>query len=117
MLFDNIGLNNTPTAAQVGARLLNSANITFDRMLNMAYNDYNSFWGLEAQGGPSGLDILNALGTSAFTMMAIAWSRVEMLSTVATLVGKSDLVDLNRLLPPYDFTWNQDGSLASATPK
>jgi hypothetical protein len=50
-------------------------------------------------------------------MMAIAWSRVEMLSTVATLVGKSDLVDLNRLLPPYDFTWNQDGSLASATPK
>lgn len=117
MLFDNAQVNNTPTAQQVASRIIFSANNTFDRMLNTAYNDYNSFWGLQEQGGPSGLDILNALGTSAYTVMAIAWARVQMLYSVAQAVGKQELVDLNRLVPPYDFTWNQDGSLASATPK
>jgi len=117
MLFDNVSVSNAPTAQQVAARIIFSANNTFDRMLNTAYNDYNSFWGLEDQGGPSGLDILTALGPSAYTIMAVAWARVQMLYSVAQAVGKENLIDLNRLVPPYDFIWNQDGSLASATPK
>jgi hypothetical protein len=49
--------------------------------------------------------------------MAVAYARVQMLVGIATALGKPELVDLAKLTPPFDLTFNADGSLLAATPK
>lgn len=110
MLFDNI-VSANPTAQQIAVDILHNANNKFNATIVEAYNDYDNFWKLEASGGPSGIQILEALGTKAETIYSMAWARVQMLISTAEIVGKPDIVDLSKLLPPYDVTFNADGSL------
>lgn len=113
-----------PNAAQLAANLINNSNITFMRMLQALQQDFNHFWyqnrdenGNPALTGsaPSGIEILQALGPQAYPLMAIAWSRVQFIATCASIVGQT--LDVNAFIPPYEFTWNEDGSLASYTPR
>lgn len=116
MLFDSIA-SVKPTAEQIAADILHSANNKFMAMVIESYNDYDNFWKLEANGGPSGVQILEALGTKAETIYSMAWARVQMLLTTAQIVNKPEMVDLTKLIPPYEVTFKADGSLDSATPR
>lgn len=111
-----------PNAAQLAANLVNNSNITFMRMLQAVQQDFNQFWYLNRDengnpaltgSAPSGIEILQALGTQAYPLMVIAWARVQFVAACASAVGQT--VDVTAFLPPYDLTWNQDGSLDSYT--
>lgn len=116
MLFDNVD-SVKPTAQQMAVDLLHNANNKFTALIVEAYNDFDNFWKLEATGGPSGIQILEALGTKAETIYSMAWARVELLITIAQIVNKPSMVDLAKLIPPYEVTFKPDGSLDSATPR
>lgn len=107
-----------PNAAQLAAQLVNNSNITFMRMLQAIQQDFQQFWYLNRDengnaaltgNAPTGIEILQALGTQALPLMSIAWARVQFVAACAAAVGQS--VDVTGFLPPYDLTWNQDGSL------
>lgn len=115
-LFNQIQVG--PSAAQLAAQLVNNSNITFTRMLQALEQDYQQFWyrNRDENGkpeltgsAPTGIEILQALGTHAGPLMSIAWARVQFVSACAAAVGQS--VDVTAFIPPYDLTWNQDGSL------
>lgn len=113
-----------PNATQLAAQLINNSNVTFMRMLQALQQDFNHFWyqnrdenGNPALTGsaPTGIEILQALGTQAYPLMAIAWARVQFVAACAAAVGQE--FDPTGLIPPYELAWNEDGSLASATPR
>jgi predicted NAD/FAD-dependent oxidoreductase len=113
-----------PNASQLAHQLVNNANITYTRMVEAVQQDYQRFWYLnsDASGNPAltgpaptGIQILQALGPQALSLMAIAWARVEFVAATAQAVGQS--FDVNSMLPPYNLTWNQDGSLNDYSPR
>lgn len=117
--------DSTPEADKLAKGFLAEANAFFDRELANAYDLIPRFWyrNVDANGQPSysgessptGVEILQAMGTDAEKAMAVAAARAEMLATVATVLGKSELVDLTKLTAPYELTFNEDGSVATAT--
>ena len=111
-----------PTAAQVVNNLISNANITYMRLSQSVEQDFQQFWYLNRDENgnrtlegpaPTGIQLLQALGTQAAPLMAIAWARVQFVAATAAAVGAS--FDVTSVLPPYDLTWNEDGSLASYT--
>lgn len=73
---------------------------------------------VRTQGGTeyaTGVEILQAAGTNAKNLMATAYDQVMLLIAAQTRVNKN-LIDLARVMPPYNLTYNPDGSLDSATP-
>ena len=104
---------------------LAEGNQVFQAELDRAYDLVERFWyrNKDEEGKPSavgeaeptGPQILEEMGAYAQASMAVAYARVEMLVGIATALGKPELVDLTKLVPPYDLTFNEDGSLASAT--
>jgi len=121
-----------PSQAKVLAEgFLLEANKTFEEELSRAYDLVQRFWyrsrfpssrppaagGPEPPPVPTGPEILAQMGPYAQASMAVAYARVEMLVGIATALGKPELVDLTKLLPPFELTFNEDGSLLSATPK
>lgn len=66
---------------------------------------------------PTGPEMLTAMGPAAGAFLALAWARVEMVLAMQTALGRNDLVDMAKILPPYDLEWNPDGSLKTATLK
>lgn len=106
---------------------LAEGNQTFQAELERAEDLVQRFWyrNRDAEGNPSptgeaeptGPQILEKMGTKAQASMAVAYARVEMLVGIATALGKPELVDLTKLAPPFDLTFNPDGSLQAATPK
>jgi hypothetical protein len=108
-----------PNATQIAAQLINNSNVTYMRMRDALQQDFDQFWyrnrdtdGNRALTGsaPTGIEILQALGPQALPLMTIAWARVQFVAACAAAVGGA--LDVNGLLPPYDLTWNPDGSLA-----
>jgi hypothetical protein len=75
--------------------------------VRQAQIDYQQFW--QTVDGVTPEDVLVAMGTSAQMFISIAWARLEMLQTVATLVGKEDLINVAELLPPIPLQFDEDG--------
>ena len=106
---------------------LAEGNQVFQTELERAYDLVQRFWyrNRDAEGNPSatgeaeptGPEILTQMGPFAQAGMAVAYARVQMLVGIATALGKPELVDLTKLAPPFDLTFNSDGSLLAATPK
>lgn len=111
-----------PTASQIINNLISTANITFMRLTQSVQQDFDNFWYINRDENgnrvlegpaPTGIQLLQALGTQAAPMMAIAWARVQFVAATAAAVGGT--FDVTSVLPPYDLTWNEDGSLAGYT--
>jgi hypothetical protein len=101
-------------------------NQNFEQTRDAVYDGIQRFWyrNKDADGNgilegdePSGIEVLQAMGTNAQAFLACAYARVVMLVTIATQLGKPDLVDVTKCAAPYDFTFNPDGSLATWTLK
>lgn len=114
-----------PTASDYARGYLLETNQQFEQQLNAVYDGIQRFWyrnqdedGNPALEGdlPSGIEILQAMGTNAKGFLGAAYARVVMLLTIQTQLGL-DLVDMTRVSAPYDFTFNQNGSLATWTLK
>lgn len=117
----------TPAAKVMADGFLAEGNQVFQAELDRAYDLVQRFWyrNRDAEGNPSatgeaeptGPEILTEMGPFAQASMAVAYARVQMLVGIATALGKPELVDLAKLTPPFDLTFNPDGSLLAATPK
>jgi Icc-related predicted phosphoesterase len=105
-LFENTRREVGPK--EIAVRQLKNANQEFDQMLRKARMDYQVFW---SSGNADPIEVLVEMGTFARTFISIAWARLEMLKTVAVLVGKEDLVNVQEFLPPVALEFNEDGSL------
>ena len=108
-LFD-VGNQDQTDPTLIANRMLYIGNVQFQRELTTAYQTYNDMWN-RGEGQPTGQDILVGMGTSAQMAMAAAWSRVQMLVSIATAIGQPELVDLTKLLPPVELSYNLDGSI------
>lgn len=111
-----------PNANQIASNLIQQSNMTYMRLRDSLVRDFEQFWfrnrdnnGNRALEGakPTGIEILQALGTQAAPLMAIAWARVQFVAACSEVAGQP--FDSTELIPPYDLTWNEDGSLADAT--
>lgn len=117
----------TPPAKVMADGFLAEGNQVFQAELDRAYDLVQRFWfrNRDAEGNPSatgeaeptGPEILTEMGPYAQASMAVAYARVEMLVGIATALGRPELVDLAKLMPPFDLVFAEDGTLASATPK
>ena len=105
-IFEQIG--GEITAEMRATRQLAKVNRDFDMMLRQAQTDYNQFW--QDIDGVTPTQALVAMGTNAQMFMGIAWARIQLLMTVAGLVGKSELVNVADFLPPIQLAFNPDGS-------
>lgn len=99
---------------EIAARHLKNANNEFDQMLRKARIDYQMFWSSD---NADPIEVLVEMGTFARTFISIAWARLEMLKTVAVLVGKEDLVNVEEFLPPVILEFNEDGSFKVSSEK
>lgn len=126
MSIFEIEVDNTPQATNLAKGFLAEANQQFENQLNGVYDAVQRFWyrNRDAEGNPAlegdeptGVEILQAMGTKAQSVIAVAYARVVMLMTIQQSLGLSGLVDLQRASAPYDLVFNPDGSLLSATLK
>lgn len=117
--------DNGPTAAQLADGFLKETNQKADQNALEAADAIQRFWyrNQDEQGNPSlegdnptGIEVLQAMGTKAQAFMLVAYARVQMLLTVQQSLGVQ-LVDLSEVSSPYDLTFNQDGSLNTWTLK
>lgn len=124
-----------PTAETIAKAWLETGNSQANDLLNRAYTDVQDFWyrNRDQNGNPSltkheateewagsneptGVDLLNAMGQQAGLFIALAWAKVAGIVQSDQQFGLG-LVDYSRLLPPFDLSWNPDGTLLEATPK
>lgn len=115
---------NNNKAQDLAKGFLKEANLKFEQNLREAEDLVQRFWyrnqdeeGNPALEGdePTGIEILQAMGTNAQSVMQIAGLRVQMLVSIATALGQPELVDLTKVAAPYTLTYNQDGSLETWT--
>jgi len=122
-IFD-ISADTTPEADKLAKGFLAEANAKFDNELNAAYDTVQRFWyrNQDAEGNPSlegdqptGIEILQAMGTNAKASIDVAFARVQMLLTIEAGLGLSGIVDVSKLQAPYELVFAEDGSLLSYT--
>jgi hypothetical protein len=115
----------TPAATLLANGFLTEANQKFEAELNAVYDGIQRFWyrNRDENGNPSltgseptGVEILQAMGPAAAPFLAVAYARVEMLLGIQQQLGL-DVLDMSKASAPFNFTFNPDGSLATATPK
>ena len=115
-----------PSASDFATGYMKETNLQFEQTRDAVYDGIQRFWyrNKDAEGNgvlegdePSGIQILQAMNTNAEAFLACAYARVVMLVTIATQLGKPELVDVTKCAAPYDFTFNPDGSLATWTLK
>ena len=109
--------NQGPTVDQTANRLLREVNINFQKTYQDHVRSVEQFWKhdlKETPYGPTGVEVLRAMGTNAYLFLSVAYARVQMLATIQQLLGRTDLVDITKMLPPYTLTFNEDGSLNEA---
>jgi len=63
---------------------------------------------------PTGLEILAAMGGNAQKFLAVSFARVQMLLTLQAQLGLS-LIDPAKVAGPYELTFNEDGTVKTAT--
>ena len=111
--------NQGPTAEEIATRLLRQVNNEFNRTVKAQTQAVKQFWRndlADSPNGPTGVEVLQAMGTKAQTFLSVAYARVMMMLTIQGILGRDDLVDVAAVSAPYTFTWNEDGSLNEATP-
>jgi len=109
--------NGTP-AEQKAKQLLGRVNAEFSRTHAEHVRSVREFWRHDMEAtptGPTGVEVLIAMGTSAQAFLAVAYARVVMLVTIQQILGRDDLVDVASMQAPYAFEFNKDGSLATAS--
>jgi hypothetical protein len=123
-LYDIV--DNSDAAVELSKGFLKEANLKFEQNLREAEDLIQRFWyrNRDEQGEPAlegdeptGIQILQAMGTNAESVMTVAFLRVQMLVQVATALGKPELVDMAKVSSPYELTFNEDGSLNTWTLK
>lgn len=105
-----------PTAQEIASKLFQKTNLTFQRNYVEHVAEVKKFWAndfLEAPNGPTGIEVLQAMGTSALPFLTVAYARVQMLSSIQAALNRDDLINISLLLPPYTLEFNVDGSLLS----
>ena len=116
---------NGPTAQQLAEGFLKEADLKAEQNAIDATDAIQRFWyrNKDEQGNPTlegdnptGIQVLQAMGTRAQAFMMVAFARVQMLMTVQQSLGV-ELVDLSKVSGPYNLTFNQDGSLKTWTLK
>lgn len=115
-----IPLDELPLAEQYANSFIQETNNEFNRQLRGAYSAVERFWYQNGVGNltgdlPSGIEMLQAMGSKAADFWTAATQRAVMVITVATALGALDQVDMTRISGPYDLTFNDDGSLDQAT--
>lgn len=97
-------------------------NKSFQAILSSCEDAIQRFWyrNKDEDGNPSlegdlptGIEVLEEMGTKAALVMAAAKLRKDMAVEVAKLAGRLDLVDESKLESPYELEFNPDGSLKS----
>jgi hypothetical protein len=115
-----------PSASDYAKGYMLETNQSFEANRDAVYDGIQRFWyrnkdeegnGVLEGDEPSGIEILQAMGVNASAFLACAYARVVMLVTIATQLGKPDLIDVTKCSGPYDFTFNPDGSLKTWTLK
>ena len=115
---------------------LKEANTKLDKLIAEIYDDVQRFWyrNKDEDGNPSavkhdatedwegsqeftGVEFLEAMGSAALSFLSVSYARTEMIVSMSMHLGLGDLLDMQKVLPPYDLEWNEDGSLLSATLK
>lgn len=125
MLFKSDG-QSEPAAHVLAKGFTTEAFAEYDRTLTAAYDAIQRFWfrnnytdGSPSAVGvaqPTGPEILEALGTSAETLLNLAYSRIQYAIGSAQFLDGATPADPANLRVPYDCVFNEDGSLQSATP-
>lgn len=124
-----------PTLETTVQGWLKEANVKLDKLIAEIYDDVQRFWyrNKDANGNPSavkhdatedwggsdewtGPEFLEAMGPAALPFLSVAYARAEMIQTMSAQLG-IDGLDMAKVLPPYDLTWHEDGSLDTATLK
>lgn len=130
----------TPTVETFANGWLQTANAQAQDLLNRSYDDVHQFWfrnrdingnsspvkhdpatredGTEYPGSqePTGVELLQAMGQQAGLFLGLAWAKVAGI-VQADQQYSLGIVDLDKLLPPYELEWNPDGTLKNATLK
>ncbi len=113
-------VDETPEADILADGFFLEANKSFDKLLSESYSAVARFWyrNSDEDGNPSvegdkptGMEILASMGTDAQAFMEVAYARVEMLISIATMLGQSEVVDLSKLITPVVIEYNDDGSI------
>ena len=114
----------TPKATKLAEGFIAKTNQVFEEQRLAAYSAVEEFWyrnqdenGDPALTGdePSGLEMLEAMGTKARAFWEAASQRAVMVISIATALGKPEEVDLSKISAPYELTFKSDGSLDTAT--
>ena len=109
-----------PSSYDLATDTLSNMKGMFGQLLEQAQKDHKDLW--YANGGldgpkPTGIQVLQALGGKAQHVMYAIQARVNLLQTMAAALDMTSSVDWSNLMSPYDFVWNEDGSLGTVVPK
>jgi len=113
----------TPRATKLADGFIEKTNQVFEEQRLAAYSAVEEFWfrNTDANGDPalegdepSGVEMLQAMGTKAQAFWEAASQRAVMVISIATALGKPEEVDLAKISSPYELTFKADGSLETA---
>lgn len=115
-----IDVQELPAAERRALDFISEANREFNVQRRGAYSAVERFWYANGPGElvgsePSGVEVLQAMGTNAEAFWTAATQRAVMVIGVATALGKLSEIDMTLISGPYDLTFNDDGSLDQAT--
>ena len=114
----------TPQATKLADGFIAKTNQVFEEQRQAAYSSVEEFWfrnqdenGDPALTGdePSGVEMLQAMGTKAESFWQAASQRAVMVISIATALNKPEEIDLAKISAPYDLTFAPDGSLDTYT--
>ena len=124
MSLIEIEQDQTPEAVKLAKGFTLEANQHFENVRDASYDAVDRMWyrNRDANGNralegdePTGIEILQAMGTNAGRVYAAATRRAQMVLAIAQDLDRMDLVDLSRIMAPYELTFAQDGSLDTWT--
>lgn len=108
------------SAFDMAGETLSNMRVMFEQLLEQVQRDHKDLWyaneGLEGP-NPTGIQVLQALEDKAQHVMFAIKARVDLLQAMAAALGLTSDVEWASLMPPYDFVWNEDGSLGAAVLK
>lgn len=121
MSLFNLPTDTTPEAELLAKGFLAEANQQFETTKQSIYDGMERFWYRNRDKDsnpsltgeiPSGIEVLQAMGTNAKAFMDVAYARVVMLLTIQAGLGLNE-VDMSKIAAPYTLTFAEDGSLES----
>lgn len=108
------------SAYDLAGETLVNMRVMFEQLLEQVQRDHKDLWyandGLEGP-KPTGVQVLQALEGKAQHVMYAIQARLDLLQAMAAALGLTSDVEWASLMCPYDFVWNEDGSLGTAVLK